>query len=99
MKKIKIKNETEFRNDLYRYTLDRRKLPFKNNIFDIKSYLELIEKYNPSLKDIKYFNPRRDYYTGKQIIKLIVLKKENSIFNEDLYFYFLVEKNCLKYLF
>lgn len=90
MKKIKIKNETEFRNDLYRYTLDRRKLPFKNNRFDLKEYLKNIYSWNKEKLDKKL--------NLDEEIQLLVVKKENSFLEEDIFFSFLVKKEGLRYI-
>ncbi len=86
MKELKILNEVEFMTNLFKYTKNRNKLPFIKYKFDIKSYLDTIKKYNPS----------DDYYQSQKKVKLLVIKKENSLLNQDIYFSFLVQKNGLK---
>ena len=88
MKELKILNETDFTTNLFKYTKDRNKLPFIKFKFDLKTYLGIIKKYNPSV----------DFYQGKQKIKLLGIKKENSLLNQDIYFEFLKNGNRLKML-
>lgn len=88
MKELKILNETDFMTNLFKYTKDRNKLPFIKFKFDLKTYLRIIKKYNSSV----------DFYQGKQKIKLLVIKKENSLLNQDIYFEFLKNGNRLKML-
>ncbi len=90
MEKIKIINTKDFREDLYLYVDDRRKLPFKNNRFDLKEYLKNIYSWNKEKLDKKL--------NLDEEIQLLVVKKENSFLEEDIFFSFLVKKEGLRYI-
>ena len=90
MEKIKIINTKDFREDLYLYVDDRRKLPFKNNRFDLKEYLKNIYSWNKEKLDKKL--------NLDEEIQLLVVKKENSFLGENIFFSFLVKKEGLRYI-
>lgn len=90
MEKIRIINTKDFREDLYLYVDDRRKLPFKNNRFDLKEYLKNIYSWNKEKLDKKL--------NLDEEIQLLVVKKENSFLEEDIFFSFLVKKEGLRYI-
>ncbi len=90
MEKIKIINTKDFREDLYLYVDDRRKLPFKNNRFDLKEYLKNIYFWNKEKLDKKL--------NLDEEIQLLVVKKENSFLEENIFFSFLVKKEGLRYI-
>lgn len=90
MEKIKIINTKDFREDLYLYVDDRRKLPFKNNRFDLKEYLKSIYSWNKEKLDKKL--------NLDEEIQLLVVKKENSFLEENIFFSFLVKKEGLRYI-
>lgn len=90
MEKIKIINTKDFREDLYLYVDDRRKLPFKNNRFDLKEYLKNIYSWNKEKLDKKL--------NLDEEIQLLVVKKENSFLEENIFFSFLVKKEGLRYI-
>lgn len=90
MEKIKIINTKDFRGDLYLYVDDRRKLPFKNNKFDLEEYLKNIYSWNKEKLDKKL-------KLDEEVV-LLVVKKENSFLEEDIFFSFLVKKEGLRYI-
>lgn len=78
IKTLELTNPSDFMQEMYRFTLDRSKLKFDRLSLDIKFYQEALRKYllnNYSILE-------------RGIIKVTVMKKDNSFLGEDVIFPF-----------
>ena len=73
-----IVNPKPFIDELFRFVKDRNKLPFKNYTFNLEecsdTFLEQLEKL--------------ENYANRSNFNLLIVPKENSLIDEDIYFPF-----------
>lgn len=79
IKTLELTNPSDFMQEMYRFSLDRSKLKFDRLSLDIKFYQEALKKYLLS----NYSILKRG-----SIIKVTVIKKNNSFLGEDVIFPF-----------
>lgn len=75
-----IINPKDFTSAIYKFTKDRNKLPFKDLVLDVEKYSERF------LKQLEKLNS----YNNKNEFKMLAIKKENSLLNEDIFFNFVI---------
>lgn len=79
IKTLELTNPSDFMQEMYRFSLDRSKLKFDRLSLDIKFYQEALKKYLLSNYSI---------LERGNIIKVTVIKKDNSFLGEDVIFPF-----------
>lgn len=75
-----IINPKIFTQAIYRFTKDRNKLPFKELKLDVEKYSK---RFLNQLENLENYN-------NKTTFNLLVVEKENSLLDEDIFFPFAI---------